>query len=449
MKKVAFMFAALCLSACTIEATSSEGHSCEDVECSGGLFCNPDKICVSMQLGESCKNYRCGDGLICNEKTKECEEIQAKVKEGGTCESVHDCENGLFCNPDKICVSMKLGESCKNYNCGDGLICSENKICEAEGSEIPKAKEGESCANVDCDTDLKCNSDGICVKESEVPKAKKGESCVNVECDTDLKCIDTVCIAVISEVPKAKKGESCVNVECDTDLKCNSDGICEETADDKGKAGENCGKNEDCDTGLFCNHDNKCSNPLSKGEKCDINSLCEPGLQCDGFEHKCLKAKLGDACDIADCDDGLVCMNKICIEKPKGLAGDHCESDEDCENGLLCEDHEGNKICTKPASEGECLSNSDCKNPEKPICGDDYKCVAAPADLCDGKCTKDAECVLGICVTEEMKALQNGDNYPSGAADSFCNGSSVVYKDSNNKAVLFNCASGGYSGCVV
>jgi len=249
---------------------------------------------------------------------------------------------------------------------------------------------------------------------------------------------------------KAKKGESCEKVECDTGLKCNDSKVCEEdAAGAKAKKGEACEK-VDCDTGLFCSKDKVCTEYLKEGVACDDTTVCDLGLQCDDTEKKCAKAKLGDSCEVADCDDNLVCDdNKKCIEKPKGKAGDHCEKTEDCEENLTCEDHEGNKICTKAASEGDCMSNSDCKDPEKPVCGDNYKCVAAPTDLCEGKCTDGAECVLGICVTEAMKALQDGDDYPAGVSTSFCNGDTLVAKTKAGKVGLIDCKANGYNGCVV
>ncbi len=250
---------------------------------------------------------------------------------------------------------------------------------------------------------------------------------------------------------KAKKGESCEKVECDTGLKCNDSKVCEEdAAGAKAKKGEACEKADDCDTNLFCGSDKKCAEPLKAGETCDENSLCELGLQCDATSKKCEKAKLGDSCEVADCDDNLVCddSTKKCIEKPKAKAGEHCDKTEDCEENLTCEEHEGNKTCTKAASEGECFSNSDCKDPAKPVCGEGYKCVEASSDLCDGKCT-DGECVLGVCVTDAMKALKDGDDYPAGAADSFCNGNNLVYKGSDKKAHLADCSADGYTGCVV
>ena len=270
--------------------------------------------------------------------------------------------------------------------------------CGDDDDSPSKAKKGESCEKVECDTGLTCNDSKVCEEKSgEVAKAKKGESCEKVECDTGLICNDSkVCEEKSGEAEKAKKGDSCAEKECDTGLKCNDSKICEE-------------------------------------ESTELE-----------------KAKKGESCEILDCEDELICddSTKKCIEKPKAKAGEHCDKTEDCEENLTCEDHEGNKTCTKAASEGECFSNSDCKDPAKPVCGEGYKCVEAPSDLCDGKCTE-GECVLGVCVTDAMKALKDGDDYPAGAADSFCNGNNVVYKGSDKKAHLADCSADGYTGCVV
>ena len=179
MKKYLLMLAALSLSACTIEVTSQEGHSCENAECSGGLYCNPDLICVSMKLGESCKNYRCGDGLKCNAQQICEEEVGATAKKGESCKDI-ECASGLFCNLDNICVYAQLGESCKKAECDTGLTCNDSKICEDASGHVTKAKKGESCNDTeDCVEGLICDGD-----EEKTCQEEDDDACLtNLDCD--------------------------------------------------------------------------------------------------------------------------------------------------------------------------------------------------------------------------------------------------------------------------
>ncbi len=370
MKKYLWILASICLSACTIEARSLEGHSCEDTDCAAGLKCNAELKCV----------------------------------------------------PD-VPEKATIGQSCKEVECEEGLRCNQELKCESDVPvEEPKAQIGESCVNVECEQGLRCSLDSKC--EYDDP----------------------------NEGDKAPIGGSCKETEdCEQGLICSYRSICESPNNVRlSEEGEACEENDHCDKGLFC-HYNKCMKTFKEGDKCDHLTVCDAGLLCDEKDNVCAKAKLGNSCVYADCADGLICDDetKKCIEKPKGKAGDHCDKTEDCEDELTCEGEANSKTCKKQASEGDCFSNSDCKDPQKPICGDNYKCVEAPSDLCEGKCKTGEDCVLGICVTDAMKALTNGDDYPAGAADSFCNGYNVIYKGNNNKAVVYNCFSNGYTGCVV
>ena len=94
--------------------------------------------------------------------------------------------------------------------------------------------------------------------------------------------------------------------------------------------------------------DDECVNDADcpDGQVCQ-NGVCVAGVECitDG-----------------DCPDGQVCQNGVCV------AGVDCTTDAECGDLQICE----NNQCVAV----ECLEDADCADGE--VCSTDHECVAAP-----------------------------------------------------------------------
>lgn len=194
-------------------------------------------------------------------------------------------------------------------------------------------------------------------------------------------------------------------------------------------------------------------------------SACDEGanndLQCDeSFKAGCL-----DSSSYMVCRDGLLqvvqCPSGTCTEKKS----------TDATGAEVVEVSCGN------SSTRECTTNEDCKDPAKPVCNASGVCEAeSTPDLCAGKAEGDAcdtgktcqtksgklvcrltpvdpcadvtctegVCDRGVCVTEEMKQIKNGDSCDDSLVE-FCQGSSMVYCSASGKAVVTDCSNQG--GC--
>ena len=96
----------------------------------------------------------------------------------------------------------------------------------------------------------------------------------------------------------------------------------------------------------------------------------------------------------------------------------------------------------------ECNINSDCPA-AKPVCSNGT-CVenSAVADVaCQGVTCAKGTCDRGVCVTDEMKAVKEGDPCDDNFAD-FCRGDSMVFCSMANKVVVESCAQNGGCGIV-
>jgi len=107
---------------------------------------------------------------------------------------------------------------------------------------------------------------------------------------------------------------------------------------------------------------------------CKIDPHCQENEYCDfseGGEGNCVEGcRNGAACgnNVQPCG---TCENHICVGEPE------CCTNADCQAGQTCE----NNVCKY-----ECNVDSDCTDPEKPLCSDDHLCVAGCRgdDDCDG-----------------------------------------------------------------
>jgi hypothetical protein len=120
-----------------------------------------------------------------------------------------------------------------------------------------------------------------------------------------------------------------------------------------------------------------------KTPACDGNDDCKNGLVC--VNKQCVQCAKNE-----DCDDGTTCVNGACV-RPE------CTKDNDCPSGTACLDGK----CKSCTSNDECGPGGQCEG---------GSCKRATACKTDAECADDEDCVNGFCqkpttVTEGPCAL--------------------------------------------
>ncbi len=334
--------------------------------------------------------------------------------------------------------------------------CSFTACGDDDDDSSNKKKNGEACeVAADCESDY-CSADKTCAaKPAADDKAKEGEACADKECANGLKCNDSkVCEkdeAVVDD--KANKGESCADKECAEGLECNSDKICADKAiaDDKAKEGEACADKE-CAEGLKCNDSKVCekeeaaADKKSEGEACEKSEECDDGLVCTDVD--------GSKICLSNEDDEDACVaatHVITCGNPEGVATSYiCENSvitpKACNENERCDEGKG---CVADEANVECSLDTDCseKDPSKPYCNDEHVCVAEKLDSNNCGVCEAGVCRIDICVTEAMTkdgaecATRDNDAY-------FCDGDVFWYcKPDTLTRGHEDCKTAGYGAC--
>jgi hypothetical protein len=137
--------------------------------------------------------------------------------------------------------------------------------------------------------------------------------------------------------------------------------------------GEPCARAEECAEGLLCRRTScrtapTCELPAALEENCCAEGECQPALTCLTFEPRpyCWRANDGEAgerCELdRHCGEGLACVwdGSASACAAPGVEADPCQSDAHCREGLRC-------VALRPGrcSSGElgapCRVNEDCQ----------------------------------------------------------------------------------------
>ena len=251
--------------------------------------------------------------------------------------------------------------------CPCGEACGMNGICEPEG-----CMDGVLCSQ-----GVQACQNGRCVD-------RDGCSCED-GCDDDTGDDALAC---------------CTNNDCEDGLKC----VPDETSDQPGCGfcQDICTSDEDCKDGKKCMEDGTCGYacepiiPCTETVDCPEGQWCAPSKVCEfgcGTDEDCIFE--GD-------DTWMVCRNFECVQACAtqddccGVPGDdgsgnpngECQTDEECDEGCICEDFYCNCGCVGEDSPNACepgyVCQPDgftCKHP----CEEDVNCP--PELVCyDGWC---------------------------------------------------------------
>jgi hypothetical protein len=157
----------------------------------------------------------------------------------------------------------------------------------------------------------------------------------------------------------------------------------------QGGEGDQCETDDDCDGLLICDTD-LCYG--GEGYVCDDINNCAFGFDC--ISGTCQAEVVADCTDDDDCEDGEVCNEGVC----EASGNDDCTVNSDCvvsagESGLCCA--------------GQCVTTECCGTGDTVNCGNFRICTAAgvcedveePECESDDDCEDPLVCVQGACVT--------------------------------------------------
>ena len=248
-----------------------------------------------------------------------------------------------------------------------------------------------------------------------------GSSCSSSgDCGSGLIC-------AVGRCSDSSKGSFCdKNDQCVDELICNG-------ATCGGADGDQCVRDGHCIPGLICaslGDDLECTPRVGRiNSPCRLSAHCDAGLQCvDATCAEIVPGTLGSDCNDTDsnsrCNEGLVCINRICNNK-SGEGGmcsnnDHCldflslmcddgrcrrsmgvcSVDADCADPFVCNGAPGNKVCGQPgggSADSTCGVSSHCNDGLSCVLG---MCSNGSADSVCGvnsHCNNGLSCVLGLC----------------------------------------------------
>ena len=333
-----------CGGACSTKCGATKGCKA-NVDCSttfcDGKACVSDP-CVDNQLDQGESDVDCGGS--CGKK--------CAVNQG--CGLASDCSS-TFCDGVKCvatsCEDKKADVGETDVDCG--------KVCSAKCQKDKGCAEGADCASGLCAyVSLVCVVD-LCKDETQTGNADPSKA------ETDIDC-GGPCAQKCTVGKGCAKNGDCASGYCDGKV-CVAD-HCLDKQNDVGETGTDCG--------------GTCSTACGNGQDCKLTSDCV-STYCAAVTLACVatpcldEVKGGDETDV-DCG-GAVCTGKC-------AAGKVCKAGGDC-SSTFCS--LAGKCVTDHCADG--VKDSDELGPD---------CGGSCAGCKDGvECTKDSDCVAGVCVS--------------------------------------------------
>ena len=191
---------------------------------------------------------------------------------------------------------------------------------------------------------------------------------------------------------------------------------------------------------------------------CGMDRFCKRSVTTgeDGKESVSVTCELVDSTQKPECETNDDCKDPskpVCSEDGVCVADTtpepECETNDDCKDPSKPVCSEDGVCVADTTPEPECETNADCKDPSKPVCSEDGVCVAdtpGTVDPCKDVTCEEGTCDLGVCVTEAMKSVKEGDSC-DGAFPEFCRGDEMVYCLSDGTVGVSDC--GALGGCTM
>jgi len=303
---------------------SCENSECKNVEISP-LCCNADSDC--------------DDGDACT--IGFCDEFECKfVADLDCCQKHSDCDNGIFCDGMELCLNNTCISS--SPTCDDNNACTEDSwVCSGLSSGCVFSPIQNCCEkDFDCDDGIFCNGEELCVDNKCIPGSPPdcfGDACSIGQCSllTD-QCI----FSLIDNCCKADSdcnddGSFCNGEEICIDNRCGqgpqpscddgnfcTEGFCSKSNDrcEYLQIPECCMKDSDCDNGNWCDgieicERNQCQSGIvptcEDSDPCTINSWV-----CTNDEIRCEVVEIESCCrNDQECQDGIFCNGiEVCFK---------------------------------------------------------------------------------------------------------------------------------------
>lgn len=346
---------------CCGTAACPQGQRC-DIAGMEGMCTMPNDTGQPCDAPTDCSSGFCVDGICCGTAT---------CPQGQRCDVAG--MQGMCAVPDNTGRPCDDPTDCASGFCVDGICCGtaacpQGQRCDITGMEGTCATPGD--VGQPCTLPTDCTN-GFCVD---------GTCCGTSICPQGQRC-DTAAMAGTCAPPEI--GDACASGTCPVGF-C-VDGVCCQSM--------SCPGGQRCDTANMAGTcasprigdpcDGACVQSFCVDSTCCESPMCPDGQRCDvaGMEGMCASPGIGDPCTEPDqctrgsCVDDTCCTTPACptgercdisgIEgmcAPPAAAGQPCEDNLDCEDGLLCRFStlRLQNLCTPAGELCSCVGDCNC-----------------------------------------------------------------------------------------
>ncbi len=358
-----------------------DGRCDETTDCNGNNYsghCDTSThLCVEDEgnCNPKCKNWE-----YCS-NTNEC------IIQPDKCDSNEDCPSGSVCNNSHVCKEIPgfciLESDCFDWqNCSNGFCeadethCDSHSDCTETQSCNPSTHTCISVCNPKCEFWETC-SDGIC--DLNTFYCESDSNCSNgKKCDNITHQCKNICEPACELWETCNSSNQCVlkDGSCNTQSDCETDQVCTNNI-----CLNNC--TPACHEWEECTEELECSIKLGRCEnntQCQSNNVSGQLLHCEQSTHTCVQ---DDGVCFPVCGFWQKCNSQNQCELIEGF----CETNSQCSNGFVCNNH----TCMKNAV--SCEDSSQCFEWE--ICSSGF----CHNDI--GRCNVKSDCtVTQDCNTE-------------------------------------------------
>ncbi|KAF5291111.1 hypothetical protein FQA39_LY14353 [Lamprigera yunnana] len=430
----------LCQPTCKSNSSCPEFQYCsnsiciQELKCHSDNECAIDEKCIKNSIGQAecaevCNGHICGRNAECTSKNHQ-PICNCKIGHRGNpnddkigCQKIQ-CESDSQCTNDKLCDHYMCKIACLVKNpCGKNALCSAERhkqVCYCQPGYTGDAYKSchliDFCANAPCGPGATChNSHGSfrCQCSPGYVGDPYNEGCqIAEECNLNRDCpIEAKCVKV-NGVHKCK--DVCQNTVCGPNSECvanNHQGQCICRNGFEGDAKNTiqgctpkpvlCHSTEDCPVNTYCRGE-ICRSPCQEDSECNLNEKCTQGQCLDPCD---LKSSCGvnAVCKVSNhikqcsCPEGFMGKEDVeCIRSPTS-----CSSNEDCINGLKCQ----NEVCVP-----HCTNDNDCAYNEKCLKNTCILTCRVDNDCFLGHICLNNKCVLGCHSDEDCSASESCRN---------------------------------------
>ncbi|MSP90997.1 MAG: hypothetical protein EXR79_04210 [Myxococcales bacterium] len=339
-----------------------------------GATCDPKTHMVACEV--AAPSFEAGTEHSCDALDNDCD---------GQTDEALDGKAGPACGATGVCTGATASLcSAGKWICNLGKLPGfepQEKTCDGVDNDCDGVTDaGELCTDAQPCTLDSCASAAGCVHEPAPKLCSDGNPCTQDLCDTVQGCRYVTKVGSCDDGKVCTQGESCVDGAC----KGGSAVLCED--------GSQCTIDQ-CDPVVGC-----VAVALGQGSACVPGDPCKQAGVCD--KGTCVPTVA------VSCDDGTPCTTDTCAAG-KGTcvheaAGGTCNDGNACTESDTCQ----GSVCVGKSIETCCKSDLQCADSApctaetcvKGSCQTDLALLNGKACEDGNVCTKQEQCVLGVCV---------------------------------------------------